>query len=168
MQGIGLARSGDMFVKITNLKNNREFAANFETQEEAENWVRNHKHKGADEKIMFAPSKLDGAEVLGEQKGPMGTTYKLKFPAEYKIEYFDYDLASVSKHWADFKAKRKEILVETDYTQLPDVPITTEKRGMYRKYREYVRNKKNDYKDENIHTWKILTFEEFKQMKFPK
>lgn len=157
-----------MFVKITNLKNKREFAANFSTQEEAENWVRNHKHKGADERIMYAPSELDGAEVLGQEKTPMGTTYKLKFPAEYKVEYFDYDKNAVAGHWKAFKEKRLEILRDTDYTQLPDVPITTEQRKIYRVYREYVRNKKNNYKDENIHEWKILTFEEFKQMKFPK
>jgi|11BtaG_2_1085332.scaffolds.fasta_scaffold02446_6 hypothetical protein len=157
-----------MFVKITNLKNNREFAANFDTQEEAENWVRNHKHKGADEKIMYAPTELDGAKVLGKQETPMGTTYKLQFPAEYKVEYFDYDVSSVNAHWQDFKKARLKILKDTDYTQLPDVPINTETRGHYRKYREYVRNKKNDYKDENIHTWKILSFEEYKQMKFPK
>jgi hypothetical protein len=157
-----------MYVKIKNLKTGRKFGASFETKQQAEQWVKNHKSKGKDEQIMFSPSKLEGAEVLGEQETAFGITYKLKFPAEYEVEYLNYDPNTVQANWEAFRAKRLEILKETDWTQLSDVPISTEKRMIYKKYREYVRNKKNDYKDENIHQWKILSFKEYKDMKFPK
>jgi len=157
-----------MFVIITNLENKRKFSAEFETYSEAEKWVENHKHKGSSEKIMFSPTKIEGSKVIGERETPMGITYKLKFPAEYKVEYFDYDINDVEKHWKDFKEKQKQLLKDTDFSQLPDVNISTEERRIYRKYREYVRNKSNDYKDNNIHNWKILTYKEFKQLKYPK
>lgn len=157
-----------MYVKIKNLKTGRRFGASFETKQQAEQWVKSHKSKGKDEQIMFSPSKLEGAEVLGEQETAFGITYKLKFPAEYEVEYLNYDPNTVQANWEAFRAKRLEILKETDWTQLSDVPISTEQRMIYKKYREYVRNKKNDYKDENIHQWKILSFKEFKDMKFPK
>lgn len=157
-----------MFVKIHNKKTGRKYGASFDTKQEAENWVKNHKGKGADEKVMFSPSKLDGAEVLGEQETAFGMTYKLKFPADYEVEYLEYNPNTVQANWRAFNEKRLELLKETDWTQLPDVPVTTQERQLYRKYREYVRSKKNNYKDENIHTWKILSYEEFIKLKFPK
>ena len=155
-----------MFVVITNLENGRKFAASFDSRLTAEMWVKNHKHKGTEERILYSPSEIEGFITLGEEKSAMGgITYKLKQPKGYKVEYFDYDINDVDKHWKEFRDYQNKILRDTDYTQLPDIPITTEERRIYRNYREYVRNKENDYRDDTIYTWKILSFDEYKQLK---
>lgn len=157
-----------MFVRLKNLKTGREFAANFSSKSEAEEWVKSHKGKGKDKQEIIAPELLSNAAFIEEIKGPFGKAVRQEIPAEYEVEYFEYNVNQIENYWKEFKDKRKQILKETDYTQLPDVPITTEERRHYRVYREYVRNKKNDYNDSNINRWKILSFEEFRQMKFPK
>ena len=74
-------------------------------------------------------------------------------------------IANIS--WNELRVNRNKRLRETDWTQLPDVPITTKLRGVYREYRKYLRNKPTDYKDETVKDWKIQDFEEFKKMNYP-
>lgn len=86
--------------------------------------------------------------------------YKIYLERQKKIE--------ADKCWKELKEERNKILDKTDWTQISDVPLTSHERTIYREYRKYVRNKDNDYKDDTVHKWKIITFEEFRQMKFPK
>ena len=158
-----------MLVVITNKNLNRKFMAEFDTKTECENWVKNHKIKGKDILIKKSNVKEIGYKVILEEIKDNGEVeYILEGSSEYIVEYIENNPVTVEEHLQAFDKKIKEILKETDWTQLSDVPISTEKRMIYKKYREYVRNKKNDYKDENIHQWKILSFKEYKDMKFPK
>jgi hypothetical protein len=154
-------------VKITR-KDGQEYKGIFESQQEAEEWVKNHKAKGKDKRVFFSPHKLANTEVIGEEKTTFGITYKLEEPAEYTVEYFNHDVDNVDSHWKALKEKRKEILKDTDWSQLSDVGLSTEERLIYREYRKYVRNVKLNYKDETVHNWKILSYKEFKQKKYPK
>lgn len=60
---------------------------------------------------------------------------------------------------AQVRAVRDSYLLETDYTQLPDAPFTTEEKVQYAEYRQYLR----DYtKGENWWLSNPKTFEEWK------
>lgn len=150
-----------MHVKLKNLTNNREFAASFSTKEECDAWVMKHKQKGADEKIFFSPQKIEGAEVLGEQNGPLGKTYKLKIPAEYTVEYIDHIPEQVSGYWKMLRDRRNEELSRCDWTQLADAPVDGIKRRLWRDYRQYLRDLPTQYSDETVQDAKIKSFEEY-------
>lgn len=42
--------------------------------------------------------------------------------------------------WASLRAERDRRLAETDWTQLPDVPLTAEQRAAWQQYRQALRD----------------------------
>lgn len=66
---------------------------------------------------------------------------------------------SIDELKAQVRAVRDSYLQETDFTQLPDAPFTSEEKLQYAQYREYLR----DY-TENADWWlqNPLTFDEWK------
>lgn len=67
--------------------------------------------------------------------------------------------------WTKLRAKRNQLLEQTDKTQLPDFPITTQIRGLYRQYRQYLRDITKLYNDQTVGEAKVKTFEEWKDWK---
>lgn len=58
------------------------------------------------------------------------------------------------------RLKRNEYLKETDWTQLPDSPFTSDQKHYYRKYRQYLRNLPRDIEDKKL-PMKLMDFEEW-------
>lgn len=97
-------------------------------------------------------------EIIPEVKA---TEYLL--PAEYTITvvdsingYFNLEIA-----YQDLRDLRDKYLAETDFTQLPDAPISSELRQLYKAYRQYLRNLPNSYDDSSIAGFQVQTFEEY-------
>ena len=158
-----------MLVVITNLKYNKKFMAEFDTKAECDNWVKNHKLKGKDKVVKKSNVIEKGYNIILEEVKDNGEVeYILEGPAEYSVDYLEENPVTVKEYRAALDAKMKEILLDTDWSQLSDAPLKTEERRIYKKYREYVRNKRKEYNDNNIKNWKILTYKEYVRMNFPK
>lgn len=158
-----------MLVIITSLKYNKKFMAEFDTKAECDNWVKNHKLKGKDKVVKKSNVIEKGYNIILEEVKDNGEVeYILEGPAEYSVYYLEENPVTVKEYRAALDAKIKEILLDTDWSQLSDAPLKTEERRIYKKYREYVRNKKKEYSDDNIKNWKILTYKEYVRMNFPK
>lgn len=158
-----------MLVVITSKKLNRKFMAEFDTKTECENWVKNHKIKGKDKVVKKSNVKENGYKVILEEIKDNGEVeYILEGSSEYTVEYIENNPITVEEHLQALNKKIKEILLDTDWSQLSDAPLKTEERIIYKKYREYVRNKTKEYNEDNIKNWKILTYREYVRMNFPK
>ena len=68
------------------------------------------------------------------------------------------ELADVDK----MKADRNRILLETDYTQLPDSPYSTAEKTEYREYRQYLRDLPSLYENKQILEPIALSFADWK------
>ena len=55
--------------------------------------------------------------------------------------------------WTQIRAKRDGLLFASDYTQLPDVPFTDEKRQEWRVYRQQLRDITSTYTDPHDVVW---------------
>lgn len=101
--------------------------------------------------------------ILSSEEIPavMATEYLL--PAEYTITITDSDNGyfDLSKAYQDLRDLRDKYLSETDFTQLPDAPISSELRQKYKTYREYLRGLPAIYNDSNITSFVVMTFEEY-------
>ena len=67
--------------------------------------------------------------------------------------------------WGLLRVKRNRLLEETDKTQLPDFPIDTKTRALYKEYRSYLRNVPALYDDSSVKTAKIFSFDEWLKIK---
>lgn len=63
--------------------------------------------------------------------------------------------------WYFLRQKRDKFLQETDKTQLSDFPLDTKTRGLYKEYRQYLRNLPKMFNNETIKNAKVKTFEEW-------
>lgn len=158
-----------IFIIITNKKTNTKFVGQFDNENDCQFWIKNHALKGKDRVIIKSDKIIQGYDVLLEEVDIDGKKqYLLEGSKEYEIERFSYNPFEVVDHWKNFDKARMEALVTTDWSQLPDVKLDSTERYIYREYREYIRNSKLTYKKENIHEWRILSFKEYKNMKYPK
>jgi hypothetical protein len=124
-----------------------------------------------EEKAIYIPETFSIENIYDSKK--FWNSSRVKKPTLLELEKY-YKIAvdrefneRSAKCWIDIREERNKLLQKTDWTQLPDVTMSQKERLLYRKYRNYLRDKPKDYKDDNIQTWKILSFEEFKQMNFP-
>lgn len=157
------------FVIITNLVLNKKFVGKFDTKRECDEWVSSHKLKGKDRVIIRSDKKLNGFEVLLEDRDSNGNIeYVLEGASEYKVDYLSHDPFEAVNHWNDFRNRKLELLRETDWSQISDAEISTEERRIYKEYRKYIRRKDKEYNDETIENWKILSYKEYVRMKYPK
>jgi len=87
------------------------------------------------------PLKVDGEFVVSngrlyEDTPPSETQIKEAYE-KYKIEKFK---ALADLKVAKIKPKRDQLLVDSDWTQLPDSPLTEEKKNEWRVYRQALRD----------------------------
>lgn len=68
---------------------------------------------------------------------------------------------TAKRNWEDFISLRNNQLTVTDWTMLPDVEITKDRKDQYRKYRKFLRKLPRLYKLKVVDTLTVLTFEEF-------
>lgn len=70
---------------------------------------------------------------------PVAAIYATEYllPAEFEIEKIDI---TIEHNLALIRAKRSALLAETDYTQLPDSPLSAEKKAQYAAYRQALRD----------------------------
>lgn len=158
-----------MLVIIKNNKLNREFMAEFDTKEQCDIWVKNHKLKGKDRLIVRSDKKLNGFKILLEDIDVNGKVeYVLEGPCEYEVQYIQNNPITVEEYKKELRKAINQMLKDTDWSQLADAEISTEDRMFYREYRKYVRRKEREYDDNTIKNWKILSYKEFVKMKYPK
>ena len=86
---------------------------------------------------------------------------KHKFNDGTNVEFIEDDPSDIKPFWNALSKRRKELLLETDWSQLPDCELPTQDRLHYRKYRKYVRDIKSQYDNKSIQRWDIKSFEEF-------
>jgi hypothetical protein len=89
--------------------------------------------------------------------------YKLAEGMEIKLEEASND--AIKDCWIILRASRNKLLKDTDWTQLPDVEISTEDRKEYRSYRSYLRVLPKLYDDSTILQAKAYAFEDWKKGK---
>ena len=65
----------------------------------------------------------------------------------------------VKRRSAEVRAKRNELLCQTDKYMLADFPVAEDERELYRQYRQYLRDVPEQ---EDFHDEAIKTFEEWK------
>lgn len=158
-----------MLVIIKNNKLNREFMAEFDTKEQCDIWVKNHKLKGKDRVIIRSDKKLNGFKILLEDINTNGKVeYVLEGPCEYEVEYIHNNPVTVEEYKKELCKEIKKLLIDTDWSQLADAEISTEERRLYKEYRKYIRRKTKEYNDETIQNWKILSYKEYVRMKYPR
>ncbi len=63
--------------------------------------------------------------------------------------------------WTKLRARRNQLLEQTDKYMLSDFPIDTKLRGKYRDYRDYLRTLPKIFNDETIDKAKVKSFEEW-------
>lgn len=63
--------------------------------------------------------------------------------------------------WHVLREKRNRLLAETDKYMLSDFPVDTRTRGLYRDYRQYLRNLPKMFDNITVKTAKVKTFEEY-------
>ena len=116
------------------------FSGVFDTEAEAEQWVKNHKVKGKDAQIITTPNKIEGAKFLEKVDGPMGVKLiKQELPAEYEVEYIDKALYDRENKMDTLREERDKILCATDWLFISDVKIDQKHRKLYMTYRQYLR-----------------------------
>lgn len=67
--------------------------------------------------------------------------------------------------WKIFRNSRNKFLLETDYTQLPDAPLTSLQKSEYREYRKYLRDLPKAHNDNSIWSAKVLSFDQWRENK---
>lgn len=129
-------------IKVTITREDGEsFGGTFNSQKEAEEWVKNHKAKGKDAQIITSPNKIEGAKFLEEVTGPMGVKLlKQELPAEYTVEYIEEHLYGREEKWKQMIQKRDNILCKTDWLFIADVIVDQKHRKMYMTYRQLLRD----------------------------
>lgn len=160
-----------------------------DTQLEADQWIEKHKRNGTfgkeerkvrqdtkpkdleyEEVAKFKLDKNTFELVLDEDGMPVeeGVEYIVTYPCEYEIKIEEVTTTvSVEDAWKELRAKRDELLRNTDYTQLADAPIDSTTKRLYREYRAYLRKLPTSYNDEYIRQYKIETFKEWKNRVHP-
>lgn len=63
--------------------------------------------------------------------------------------------------WTLLRAKRNQLLEQTDKFMLSDFPLDTSQRTKYKEYRQYLRNLPKMYNDESIKVAKVKNFEQW-------
>jgi hypothetical protein len=66
---------------------------------------------------------------------------------------------SNKKHWDNLRKTRDKMLQESDKYMLPDFPVDTKTRGLYKEYRQYLRDCPILFDDTIIPFAKIKSFE---------
>lgn len=104
----------------------------------------------------------NGNEIITEAYTITRTYYTL--PCEYIITEEDSTNGYFSSDEAfdKLRSERNKLLAETDFTQLPDAPVSSDERVKYKDYRTYLRFLPGAYTESNIYTYTILSFEDWK------
>lgn len=75
------------------------------------------------------------------------------------------DRKTIQEQWDRFREERNQLLKQSDWTQIADVPMNTEERTTWRQYRNYLRSSTTLYNNDAILTAKPLNFEQFIEFK---
>jgi hypothetical protein len=75
-------------------------------------------------------------------------------------------VGSAFETWQLFREMRNEMLIKSDFTQIPDNSLSQEQRQQWRKYRQYLRDCPILYNDSNIAGKSPSSFEDWKNGKF--
>lgn len=74
-------------------------------------------------------------------------------------------MTETDKAWAKFRFKRDKLLRDTDFTQLADVAMSTEMRGKWKKYRQYLRDCTKLHDDKSVATAEPMDFKSWEEWK---
>lgn len=170
-----------MKVEIINKVNGREFGGEFETEELLDAWIQKQLDKGMkcpwgkpdhyviedqnvapNERSEFVEEVIYPAEYQDEEDV---IKYKFFIPCEYEIYKDTTPINKSPIYFEELRQARTKKLSEYDWTQLADAPITSDQRTKYREYRQYLRDLPEQYNDSSIHSWAIMSFEDWKVSK---
>lgn len=86
--------------------------------------------------------------------------------ATHKIEIKEVGMELSVIKFRELEKEIKNILKETDWTQLSDTLLLKPKlKAIYREYRKYIRNVPKSYNNDTVLNYKIMNFEEWLKMK---
>jgi len=161
-----------MFKVIVTKDGKSAFGATFEEIEQANSWIRNqirknswglperevtyHEHQGRHPKAEELETYSDGR-------------VKCKIPADYKVLIQEVEGADPAEVvWERLRVERNKLLGSTDKTMLPDFPLTSNEKKVYREYRQYLRDVPLSYDNVTIYKYGIMAFKEWKLWKHGK
>lgn len=117
-------------------------------------WVE-EKHLTEEEKAFIVDEKT---ELVA---GGIIRFYKLTTGVEFCIE--KAEPTQIDQAWYLFRKKRDRALLDTDWTQLADSPVSAEVRKDYRSYRNYLRVLPSLHNDSSILNAKVYSFQDWKK-----
>lgn len=95
----------------------------FETEAEADAWLAQESANGSFGKPEQIIEQEDGSTVV--------------IPAEFTVEKLDLGIEPIL---TEIREKRNQLLTACDWTQLPDSPLSAEKREQWAAYRQQLRD----------------------------
>jgi len=163
------------YIKIENIDTKEEQTIYFEDREQAILYRNYHCTFDAwDKKEMWVVDKFlnpnfkkliveeKTVEQLNSKKEKISITY-YKIKPLYRIIADNLEDTEKSAYWNALRNERNQVLKNTDMTMLSDFPLTTKERGIYREYRDYLRNLPLNYNDSSIDRFNIMNFQEWKE-----
>lgn len=93
---------------------------------------------------------INQPNISGEYKG---SDYRIIDGMPVEKSQSEKDEAEISRAWVELRNKRNEALLESDWTQGNDAPITDEQKEAYRQYRVALRSLPDNTTDPRNPTW---------------
>lgn len=131
-----------------------------------------------EETDAFGNTEIVQRPVLDENGNPiilstetipavMGIEYKI--PCDYVIteEESNNGYFNIEDAYSELRILRDKYLAETDFTQLPDAPVDATLRSRYVEYRSYLRTLPSNYTDQNITSFRVMTFSQWRSQMYP-
>lgn len=107
--------------------------------------------------------------ILSQETVPAVTGIEYLLPSDYTITELDSDNGyfDIQDAYSELRDLRDKYLAETDFTQLPDAPVDATLRSRYVEYRSYLRALPSNYTDQNITSFQVMTFSEWRSQMYP-
>lgn len=103
---------------------------------------------------MVIPDDMDTEVIRAVPPSAMGYGWSAG-PFVFEVDPEKY-LAKEERLWATLRAKRNELLAESDWTQVADAPLSVEKKEAWRAYRQALR----DLPRQVVDVWKEVVWPE--------
>jgi hypothetical protein len=153
---------------VTNAKTGEEKAFNFDSFELACLYRDYHLafgHWSSIAKWVSENEITDSQRKFIVEEKFIGIDKYFKVADGFEIRIQKEDRNTLEEAWMLLRKKRNKLLEETDWSQISDVELTTEKRKDYRSYRSYLRVLPKLYDDATVMHAKVYSFADWKKGK---
>lgn len=135
-------------IEIKDLQNNVLYVAHADNDAMADAWLEQAARqqwfgkpdrwvREGDEDVSGASETRDVSTYGGSDGIPAVIVTEYHLPTEYTIERSD---VTNEHNMAKLRARRKELLLESDWTQLADAPLSSEEKAEWAVYRQALRD----------------------------